>query len=92
MSRADLIFHQAERERGYRPAPCGKDVLEALLLRYGLIGHAPATLDVMGQAIGRTRERARQIQKSTAKRWLHAAFMAAARPGARACPRDGAVP
>ena len=62
VSRADLIFHEAERERGYRPAPCGKDVLEALLLRYGLVGHAPATLDVMGQAIGRTRERARQIQ------------------------------
>jgi hypothetical protein len=62
VSRADLIFHEAERERGHRPAPCGKDVLEALLLRLGLTGHAPATLDVMGQAIGRTRERARQIQ------------------------------
>lgn len=62
VSRADLIFHEAERERGHRPAPCGKGVLEALLLRYGLTGHAPATLDVMGHAIGRTRERARQIQ------------------------------
>jgi hypothetical protein len=64
VSQADLIFHEQEQEREgrCRSAPCGKNVLDALLVRYGLVGHPPATLDVMGQAIGRTRERARQIR------------------------------
>lgn len=61
VSQADLIFHQ--EEEGYRSAPCGKNIVEALLLRYGLVGQPPGTLDVMGQTIGRTRERARQIQE-----------------------------
>jgi hypothetical protein len=63
VSQADRIFHEEEQEEGYRSAPCDKNVVEALLLRYGLIGQPRATLDLMGQAIGRTRERARQIQK-----------------------------
>jgi uncharacterized protein YjiS (DUF1127 family) len=62
VSQADLIFHEEEQAGRYRSAPCGNNVVEALLLRYGLVGQPPATLDVMGQAIGRTRERARQIQ------------------------------
>jgi hypothetical protein len=62
VSQADLILHQ-EAGKGYRSAPCGEKIVSALLLRYGLIGQPPATLDVMGQTIGRTRERARQIQK-----------------------------
>jgi hypothetical protein len=62
VSQADLIFHKEKRAGHYSSAPCGKNVIEALLLRYGLVGHPPATLDVMGQAIARTRERARQIQ------------------------------
>lgn len=62
VSRADLIFHEKIQEKGHHSASCGQNVLEALLLRYGLVGHPPATLDVMGQAMGRTRERARQIQ------------------------------
>lgn len=59
---ADLIFHERAQEGGRRSAPCSKEVIDALLLRYGLAGQPPATLDEMGQAIGRTRERARQIQ------------------------------
>jgi hypothetical protein len=59
---SDLIFHEEEQERRHRSVPCGKNVIDALLLRYGLVGHPPATLEEMGQAIGRTRERARQIQ------------------------------
>ena len=62
VSQADLIFHEEGQERGHRSVPCSKNVIDALLLRYGLVGHPPATLEEMGQAIGRTRERARQIQ------------------------------
>jgi hypothetical protein len=62
VSQADVIFHERAQEGRYRSAPCSNEVLNALLLRYGLLGHPPATLDTMGQAIGRTRERARQIQ------------------------------
>ena len=64
VTRADLLLHDARpRGRGYRGSPCDSVVIESLLLRYGLGGEAPGTLEDMGRAIGRTRERARQIQK-----------------------------
>jgi hypothetical protein len=62
LSQADLTLHEEEGKAG-RSTPCGEKIVRALLLRYGLIGQPPATLDVMGHTIGRTRERARQIQK-----------------------------
>lgn len=59
---ADLAFHQQGPLGRKRSKVCAAEVIAALLLRYGLTGEPPATLDDMGHAIGRTRERARQIQ------------------------------
>jgi RNA polymerase primary sigma factor len=41
---------------------------EVLELRYGLNGHDPLTLEEVGQAMGVTRERIRQIENSTLKK------------------------
>jgi RNA polymerase primary sigma factor len=41
---------------------------EVLELRYGLDGHEPLTLEEVGQALGVTRERIRQIENNTLKK------------------------
>ena len=41
---------------------------EVLARRFGLLGHEPSTLEVVGKEIGLTRERVRQIQVEALKR------------------------
>lgn len=77
VTQADKAFHEEIQAGHYRSAPCRKDVLHALLHRYGLLGPPPTTLDGMGQMIGRTRERARQIEKThtTALKSTHPSWL-----------------
>ena len=56
---ADAVAHAAARRDRER---------EVVARRFGLLGHETATLEEVGQEIGLTRERVRQIQVEALKR------------------------
>jgi hypothetical protein len=75
ISRADQLAHEIPIPgRRHNTRPCDPEVIEGLLHRYGLLGDSPGTLETMGRVIGRTRERARQIEGS------HTAALRSTRP------------
>jgi hypothetical protein len=64
LTRADAAMHDSQAQSGRRRVhACRAQTLEALALRYGILGGPPITLEEMGGILGVTRERARQIQK-----------------------------
>ena len=65
--RAAVLAHLRER-LAYATQELTERQRRVLALRYGLDGGAPQTLELVGQAIGMTRERARQIETEAIKR------------------------